>query len=284
VLKDRTSLVQILRRLPSVLVTIILLPVVAGRYFRSETGRGYGVSLFDKLRLLMSIVRNNALVPTASNFVYHLLMAAAILNVPRETEGVIVECGCYKGGSAVNLSLIAAMCGRELHLFDSFAGLPSPSPTDEGHLLVVDQEVRTYAAGAYAGTLEEVTHNVERYGALGSCTFHEGFFEETLPKFDCNVVFAYLDVDLAASEETCLRHLWPLLIEDGYLFTDEAPHLEIAAQFFDRQWWQSEFGAEPPGLVGAGNGLGLFLREGGFSSSIGYTIKLTRERLDREPG
>ena len=258
--------------------------MVAGRYFRSETGSGYAVSLFDKLRLLVSMVRNNMRVPSASNFIYHLLMAAAILRVPPETEGVIVECGCYKGGSAVNLSLVAAMCGRELHVFDSFAGLPAPSATDEGHFLLADQEVRTYAAGAYEGTLEEVTNNIERCGALGSCTFHEGFFEETLPKFDRTVVFAFLDVDLAASEETCLRHLWPLLIEGGYLFTDEAPHLEIAALFFDRWWWKSEMGVEPPGLVGAGNGLGLFLHEGGFTSSLGYTAKLTRGRLDHRPG
>jgi len=275
---------QILHHLPAVLVAIILLPVLAGRYFRSETGSAYGASLFDKLRLLVSMVRNNMRVRSASNFVYHLLMATAILNVPPETEGVIVECGCYKGGSTVNLSLVAAMCGRELHVFDSFAGLPTPSATDEGHLVLSDHEVQTYTAGAYEGTLEEVTNNIERCGALGSCTFHEGFFEETLPKFGRPIVFAYLDVDLAASEETCLRHLWPLLIEGGYLFTDEAPHLEIAALFFDRSWWKSEMGVDPPGLVGAGNGLGLFLREGGFTSTLGYTAKLTRERLDSRPG
>ncbi len=51
-LEDRIMLKQILHRLPSVLVAIIVLPVVAGRYFRSETGSGYAVSLFDKLRLL----------------------------------------------------------------------------------------------------------------------------------------------------------------------------------------------------------------------------------------
>jgi hypothetical protein len=68
------------------------------------------------------------------------------------------------------------------------------------------------------------------------------------------------------------------------VFTDEAHHFEIASLFVDRQWWGSEIGAEPPGLVGAGNGLGLFLQEGGFSSSLGYTVKLAREQMDRRAG
>jgi hypothetical protein len=153
---------QVLRRLPSLLVAVVFLPVVARHYFRREIGRAYGVSQLDKLRLLARMILNNARIPLASNFVYHLLMAAVILDVPPEVEGVIVECGCYKGCSSVNLSLVAAMCRRELHIFDSFAGLPSLSTTEEEHLVMVDREVQTYATGAYAGTLEEVTRNIKR--------------------------------------------------------------------------------------------------------------------------
>jgi O-methyltransferase len=274
----------IARRAPSAIVTVLLLPIVARRYFRGSTGRQYGVGIAAKLRLLVAMVRNNTRIPSASNFISHLLMAAEILNVPRSVEGVIVECGCYKGGSTVNLSLVAAACGRELHVFDSFAGLPAPSSDDAGHLLVADAEVRTYTAGDYAGTLDEVTANVERGGVRSVCTFHEGYFEHTLPGFDRPIVFAYLDVDLVSSEKTCLECLWPLLAEGSYLFTDEAPHLEIATLFHDRQWWDDVLDTEPPGLVGAGNGLGLFLHEGGFRSSIGYTVKVDRETLGSRPG
>lgn len=267
------------------LVTLLLLPIVARRYFRASTGRGYGVGLGAKLRLLVAMVRNNMLVPSASIWVTHLLMATEILNIPPSVKGVIVECGCFKGGSTVNLSLVARACGRELHVFDSFAGLPDPAPGDSGHLLMVDSEVQTYAGGAYAGTLREVMTNIERYGARDVCTFHEGYFEDTLPGFDQPIVFAYVDVDLAKSEKTCLEYLWPLLIEGGYLYTDEAPHLEIATLFYDRQWWSDVVGTEPPGLVGAGNGLGLFPHKGGFfGSSIGYTAKIDRTSLHSRPG
>jgi O-methyltransferase len=274
----------IARRIPSALVTILLLPVVARRFFRRETGSAYGLTFARKLRLLATMICNNVRVPSASNFICHVLMAAEILNVPPDTPGVIVECGCYKGGSTVNLSLVAAVCGRRLHVFDSFEGLPEPDADDSGHVVMAERLVRTYATGAYAGTLAEVTSNVRRFGALAASEFHQGLFSDTLPDFDEPVVFAYLDVDLATSEKTCLRHLWPLLVPGAFVFTDEAHHLEIAELFFDRPWWQSELHAPPPGLVGAGSGLGLFLHEGGFRSSIGYTVKLERGDLDRRPG
>ena len=65
-----------LRHLPSALVTLLLLPIVARRYFRASTGRAYGLGLGTKLRLLVAMVRNTMLVPFASDFIAHLLMAA----------------------------------------------------------------------------------------------------------------------------------------------------------------------------------------------------------------
>ncbi|HMG28260.1 MAG TPA: TylF/MycF/NovP-related O-methyltransferase [Acidimicrobiia bacterium] len=274
----------IAKRLPSALVTILLLPVVARRYFRRETGAAYGISLTRKLGLLGRMIRNNAQVPSASNFISHLLMAAEILNVPPDTPGVLVECGAYKGGSTVNLSMVAALCGRKLHVFDSFEGLPEPGADDAGHVVMAEGVVRTYESGAYAGTLNEVRSNVKRFGAPEACEFHKGYFSDTLPEFDEPVVFAYLDVDLATSEKECLRYLWPLLVSEAFVFTDEAHHLEIAELFFDREWWKDELHAPPPGLVGAGSGLGLFLHEGGFRSSIGYTVKIERDDLEQRPG
>ena len=46
------------------------------------------------------------------------------------TEGVVVECGCYLGGSTANLSLICQAVGRELIVYDSFEGLPAGDAND----------------------------------------------------------------------------------------------------------------------------------------------------------
>jgi O-methyltransferase len=273
-----------LRRLPSALVTILLLPVVAHEYFSRETGREYGVGLPKKIHILAIMVRNNVRVVSASNFLYHLIMAGKILRIPKSTPGDLAECGCYKGGSAVNLSHLAALCGRRLHLFDSFAGLPSPTAEDREHLVLSDLQLHTYEAGAYAGSVREVGENIRKYGVLDVCQFHQGYFSDTLPSFSERLVFAYIDVDLVKSVRECLKYLWPLLQPGSSLFTDEAHHNRVAGLFFDSGWWASEMNAEPPGLVGAGNGLGLLLHPGGFRSSLGFTVKLGQQELPRLPG
>jgi O-methyltransferase len=266
------------------MITVLLLPVVARQYFSREAGQEYGVGLFVKLRLLYVMIRNNVRVVSSSNFLYHLIMAGKILSIPRDLEGVLVECGSYKGGSAVNLSHLASLCGRRLHLFDSFEGLPEPAVGDHEHLVLSELRVRTYDKGAYAGTLDEVTDNLRRFGVLDVCEFHQGYFEDTLPLFTEPVVFAFVDADLTKSVKDCLFYLWPRLQPNCFLFTDEAHHNDVAGLFFDPSWWMTEMHVKPPGLVGAGNGLGLLLRPGGFRSSLGFTAKLDEQALDRLPG
>ena len=58
-------------------------------------------------------------------------MAVKLLEIPPEVEGVVVECGCYLGGSTANLSLVCEIVGRELMVYDSFEGLPDPDPRDK---------------------------------------------------------------------------------------------------------------------------------------------------------
>lgn len=273
-----------LKRVPAALVTTALLPVVAKEFFAAETGREYGVGFGKKIQFLYYTIRNNILVESASNFLYHMIMAGKILQIPKDLPGDLVECGSYKGGSAVNLSCLAAWTGRRLHLFDSFEGLPTPAPGDTEHLVLSELQFHTYEGGAYAGSLSEVQENLRKYGVLNVCEFHKGFFHQTLPGFDATLVFAYVDADLTSSVRDCLKYLWPLLQEGSYLFTDEAHHTEIAGLFYDPGWWASELHSAPPGLVGGGNGLGLLLHPGGFRSSLGFTAKLKTQELPRRVG
>ena len=273
-----------LKRVPAALVTTAVLPVVAREFFARDTGSEYGVGLLWKLQFFAATVLNNIRVESASNFLYHLIMAGKILQIPRDLPGDLVECGCFKGGSAVNLSRLAAKTGRRLHLFDSFEGLPAPQEGDREHLVLSELQFHTYQCGAYAGSLDEVRDNIRKYGALEVCEFHKGFFKETLPGFHAQLAFAYVDADLTSSVRDCLKYLWPLLQEGSYLFTDEAHHNEIAGLFYDPAWWATEEHSTPPGLVGGGNGLGLLLHSGGFRSSLGFTAKLKTQSLPRRVG
>ena len=192
---------------------------------------------------------NNLRIPTGTSFKSHLAMALKILETPPEVEGDIVECGTWKGGSAANLSLVCKLVERKLLVYDSFEGLPEGDPKDN--------EAKGYKKGDYCGTLEEVMSNLTKYGALECCEFKRGWFSETLPKIDRPILLAFLDVDLEASLETCVRHIWQHLVPNGYIFIDECVGLNYCALFFSETWWQKVFDQKPPGLIGAGTGLPL---------------------------
>ena len=209
----------------------------------------YRMTILRKLKLGFKMLHNKLRIATATSFKAHLAMALKVLETPPEEEGCVVECGTWKGGSAANLSLVCEIVGRRLLIFDSFEGLPEGDPRDN--------EAKCYQKGDYAGSLDEVRANISRYGAIECCEFIKGWFEDTLPQLDQSVLLAFLDVDLEASLQTCVHHIWNRLGSTGYLFIDECAGLNYCALFFSETWWQRYFNRKPPGLIGAGTGLPL---------------------------
>ena len=208
----------------------------------------YKLSFFKKYRLGLRMFLNKLRVPTGTSYKSHLAMALKILETPPEQPGDIVECGTWKGGSAANLSLICRIVGRKLLIFDSFEGLPEGDESDR-------QAV--YQTGDYCGPLDEVKKNIERYGAIECCEFIKGWFDDSLPTLDRPVLLAFIDVDLELSLETCVRYIWPNLVERGYIFIDEYVSLDYCAIFWSEEYWKRYFDRRPPGLIGAGTGLPL---------------------------
>lgn len=227
-------------------------------------------SFAKKSVLLIHVLRSKFRVVSASGFVEQLAMISALLRMRTSVKGVVVECGSYQGGATVSLSHAAKLVERRLYIFDSFQGLPEPGAADRKHLAMNLREYHSYTKGSWSGSLELVKRNVGKYGVPDVCEFVPGFFDRTLPEFAQPVAFAFCDVDLCESLQTCLRYLWPLMSRDGILFTHEAHHLEIAGLFYDSEFWLGS----PPGLVGAGSGLGLSpMPDGSFGSCIGYAVK-----------
>lgn len=209
----------------------------------------YKLTFFKKLWLGIKMFRNKHRVKTGTSYKSHLAMALKIFETPPSVDGVIVECGTWKGGSAVNLSLVCKMTGRKLLIYDSFEGLPEK---EEG-----DREAVNYTAGEYKGTLEEVKENLRKYGAIECCEFVRGWFKDTLPLLNQPVLLAFLDVDYEASLETCIRYIWNHLTDKGYIFIDEYMVLDYCSIFYSERYWKKFFNRIPPGLVGAGIGLSL---------------------------
>jgi len=209
----------------------------------------YKLSFFKKFHLGMRMFLNKFRIPTGTSYKSHLAMSLKILETPPDVDGVVVECGSWKGGSAANLSLVCRLTNRKLMIFDSFEGLPESSES-------VDRQ-GFYATGEFCGSLEDVKRNIVRYGAIECCEFLNGWFEETLPKLDRPVVLAFLDVDLELSLETCVRHIWPHLTDRGYIFIDEYVGLDYCSIFWSEEYWRRYFDRTPPGLMGSGVGLPL---------------------------
>jgi O-methyltransferase len=209
----------------------------------------YNMTFRRKARLAWRMYRTTRNVITGTSYNAHLAMAAKLLEIPPDVEGVVVECGSFQGGSTANLSLVCKIVRRDLIVYDSFAGLPAPT---EG-----DRFAKPYGEGLFAGSLEVVQENVRRYGAIDVCTFRPGWFSETLPEHREPVVLCFIDVDLESSLHDCVLNLWPKLQPRGYLFLDEFVFPDYCAMFWSERYWKTYFDTTPPGLIGAGSGIPL---------------------------
>jgi hypothetical protein len=207
----------------------------------------YGLTWRRRLRLVRQMERNTRRVQTGTSYRAHVAMASKIFAIPPQVEGVLVEAGCWKGGTTANLSLIADIVGRDLVVYDSFEGLPAPATGDRW--------ASPLGEGAFRGELEEVRHNVTTYGAIRRCQFRKGWFSDTMGDHTEPIVFAFVDVDHQASMHQCMLGLWPHLVDQGYWFIDEYVRLDYCALFFSERYWRTYFDRPPPGLMGAGTGI-----------------------------
>jgi len=225
---------------------------------RSEIGAAwrfvqYGprrLSRAERLRLVRSYVSTSGRVTCAHTQEQMLAFAAHILEIPSHTPGVIVEAGCFKGGSTSKFSLAARTSQRKLVVFDSFAGIPA-NEEEHGQNLFGQHNPR-FDEGSYCGGLEEVKANVALCGAPEVCEYVPGWFETTMPGFHRPVAAAYLDVDLASSTRTCVKYLYPLLVPGGAIFSHDG-HLPLVRQTLtDDDFWTGEVGFPRPPIEGLG--------------------------------
>lgn len=205
--------------------------------------------LRDRLGLVRRFVHTTNHVRAYHSQAEMLLVADAILRRAGRPDLTVVEAGVAKGASTAKLSVVTEIAGGRLHVFDSFQGIP---PNDERHTNTWGRPV-VFRTGAFRGRLPSVLRTVTTFGAPDVCTFHKGWFADTLPAFRTPVDVVLLDVDLLASTRTCLVHLFPLLRPDGVLFSQDGHLAATVALLRDERFWREEVGVAPPRLRGVGS-------------------------------
>ena len=150
-------------------------------------------------------------------------LAAAVMNTYEERiSGCLIECGTWKCGSVGLMTLVDDTLGstREIHGFDSFEGLPEPTPEDGS------------GASGWGGALKiyhsDALNNLKGMGAERAI-LHKGFFEETLPEFKktvSSIAVLRLDGDWYSSTMTVFNELYDLVSPGGYVIVDDYGHWE----------------------------------------------------------
>jgi O-methyltransferase len=172
---------------------------------------------------------------TSPERMYALYEAAGHIGHAR-IKGAVVECGVWRGGSSMLAAstLLDAGDVRDLWLYDTFEGMPSPGEADyasqlgqHADELLTRPDMLGEQTRAIAG-LDEVRANMARTGYPdGRVHYVKGKVEDTIPaEAPARIALLRLDTDWYESTRHELEHLYPRLEPGGVLIID------------DYGWWE----------------------------------------------
>jgi O-methyltransferase len=193
----------------------------------------------DEARQIIRAVRPRTM--TAHEKLYALILAVRHV-VDHGIDGALLECGVWRGGSmqAVALTLLGrGVSDRDLHLYDTFAGMPEPSDRDRRHdgepaADVLARTPKTSVFWAIAG-LDDVRAGMAETGyPADRIHFHPGRVEDTVPdQAPERIAILRLDTDWYESTRHELEHLYARVPSGGVVLIDDYGYWEGARQAVD---------------------------------------------------
>lgn len=159
--------------------------------------------------LYATLLRERAVVQPLEDFYNLYQLALRTQKLP----GELAELGVYRGGSAKLLSLLKG--DKELHLFDTFEGMPAVRPSVDLH-----------RAGDFADTSLE---GVQRYlSGFSRLVFYKGIFPESakpLAAKPTQFSFVHLDADIYEPTKAGLQFFYPRMVQGGVIISHDYRNL-----------------------------------------------------------
>jgi O-methyltransferase len=172
---------------------------------------------------------NNLIGTTVSEAIYIISYLHQALLVP----GAICEFGVAQGATSRLIAAEIMETDRELWLFDSFEGLPEPSPEDKLiHDIFNLGSMRRYK-GTMASPETEVRDKLAEIGFPPERTMiRKGWIEDTLRDSNIpnQVCFAYVDFDFYAPIKEALAFLDRTMPAGGRIIVDDYGFFSEGAQ------------------------------------------------------
>lgn len=161
----------------------------------------------------------------------------------RGLPGVFVECGVFRGGSAVVIAeaLQATNPSLEILLFDVFTGMPEPGSEDR---------VEAWAdVGKFVSSEDTVRETFKKAGVSEArLRFVAGRYERTLAGYSPPpVAFLHVDCDGYESVRLVLRTFWDAVVPGGTVVFDDYGHWsgcrKAVDEFFSERGLRPELNA-----------------------------------------
>lgn len=181
---------------------------------------------------------------TSVERMYALYQASRYL-VRAAIPGAVVECGVWRGGSAMIAAMALAAGGetsRELWLYDTYEGMSEPTAEDRdwrgisaAELLQKGEANKETSVWCYS-SLDEVRGNMARTGyPVDRMRFVKGKVEDSIPgQAPAQIALLRLDTDFYESTYHELVHLYPRLAPGGVLIIDDYGHWAGARKATDQ--------------------------------------------------
>lgn len=166
----------------------------------------------ERLALIKEIRREDRLLLCRPSELFMLhSMAAGQISVP----GDYAEVGVCRGATAK--LMCEAKGQKDIHLFDTFSGLPGASKVD----------VR-FHAGMFSAQEQAVRNRLAKYSNVH---FYPGTFPSTAAAVqDKQFAFVHIDVDIYESTRDCLEFFYPRMSPCGVIMSHDYPSSAVGVK------------------------------------------------------